>query len=64
MTGRAEQSDMPLSRLTVASLRDLGYEVNMDAADPYSLTAAIIAPASPLRRGVVRPRYCCMALPE
>jgi hypothetical protein len=27
---------MPLSRLTVASLADLGYTVNMNAADPYS----------------------------
>jgi hypothetical protein len=27
----------PLSRLTVASLADLGYTVNLDAADPYAL---------------------------
>ncbi len=27
----------PLSRLTIGSLRDLGYQVNMGAADPYTL---------------------------
>ena len=29
--------DMPLSRVTVASLADLGYQVNLAAADPYQL---------------------------
>ena len=27
---------MPLSRLTIASLADLGYTVNLNAADPYT----------------------------
>lgn len=37
MTGTAEgDPGMPTSRLTVAALRDLGYEVNMDAADAYA----------------------------
>jgi hypothetical protein len=31
----------PLSRVSVASIRDLGYLVNMTAADNYSLTAAL-----------------------
>ena len=26
----------PLTRVTVAALRDLGYKVNMDAADPWT----------------------------
>ncbi|MCC7334509.1 MAG: pre-peptidase C-terminal domain-containing protein [Pirellulaceae bacterium] len=30
--------NLPLSRLTVASLADLGYQVNLSAADPYQLT--------------------------
>lgn len=29
--------NLPLSRLTIASLADLGYQVNMSAADPYRL---------------------------
>lgn len=31
-------TNLPLSRLTIASLADLGYLVNMNAADPYRLT--------------------------
>ncbi len=31
----------PLSRLTIGSLQDLGYTVNLNAADPYSLTAQL-----------------------
>ncbi len=33
-------SSMPISRVTVASLADLGYTVNIAAADPYSLSAS------------------------
>jgi len=33
-------TNMPLSRLTVGSLADLGYSVNFAAADPYTLPAA------------------------
>ena len=29
--------DLPLSRVTIASLADLGYQVNMGAADPFRL---------------------------
>ena len=29
---------LPLSRLTVASLADLGYQVNMEAADPFQIS--------------------------
>lgn len=31
----------PLSRLTVGSLQDLGYTVNLSAADPYTITAQL-----------------------
>lgn len=38
MTGFAESTGtMPLSRLTVGALKDLGYQVNLDAAESYSL---------------------------
>jgi len=37
MSGFIGGPNNPLSRLTVASLKDLGYVVNMSAAEPYSL---------------------------
>jgi hypothetical protein len=33
----------PLSRLTAASLQDMGYVVNLAGADMYSITAALYA---------------------
>ena len=33
----------PLSRITVASLADLGYEVNLDAADAYRVPSTAAA---------------------
>jgi hypothetical protein len=41
-------ANMPISRITVASLADLGYVVNMPAADAYSapLTPIILVPAA------------------
>lgn len=36
MTGYINSGSNPLSRVTVASLADLGYTVNIAAADPYS----------------------------
>jgi hypothetical protein len=37
MTGFVKGAGNPISRMTIASLQDMGYVVNMDAADPYSL---------------------------
>lgn len=37
MTGFVGNAGNPLSRLTVASLQDLGYAVDLNAAEPYSL---------------------------
>jgi hypothetical protein len=37
MTGFVGDAGNPLSRLTVASLEDMGYEVNLNAAEPYEL---------------------------
>jgi len=47
MTSIAERPGvvMPISRLTVASLEDLGYRVNYGAADPYRLPAPLTAAA-------------------
>jgi hypothetical protein len=37
MSGFIAAAGNPLSRMTAASLGDLGYEIDLDAADPYSL---------------------------
>jgi hypothetical protein len=37
MSPSIDGSDNPMSRLTVASLQDLGYTVDLDAAEPYTL---------------------------
>lgn len=41
MTGFLSGSSQPFSRLTVATLEDLGYQVNFDAADPFTLPTAL-----------------------
>jgi hypothetical protein len=37
MTGFIDQGANPLSRVTIASFGDLGYQVDLSAADPYTL---------------------------
>ena len=37
MTGFLDDGVNPLSQLTIASLRDIGYSIDMDAADPFAL---------------------------
>jgi hypothetical protein len=39
MTGFVNIGGMPLSQMTVGSLRDIGYQVNPFAADPFQLSA-------------------------
>ncbi|QKV72689.1 leishmanolysin-related zinc metalloendopeptidase [Amycolatopsis sp. Hca4] len=46
MTGFVGRAANPLSRLTVASLADLGYQVDVDAADAYELPAAAVRPGA------------------
>jgi hypothetical protein len=41
MTGFFDLGNNPLSRLTIASMQDLGYAVNLDAADSYELPSAL-----------------------
>ncbi len=45
MTGWINAGVNPLSRITIASLRDLGYQIHMGAADPYSLPRSAVATA-------------------
>lgn len=40
----------PLSRVSTASLWDLGYQVNLDGSDTYNLPLALIASGSSVRR--------------
>lgn len=40
MVGYAQSGGMPLSRITVAAMADLGYQVTLAAADPYPPSAA------------------------
>lgn len=46
MTGFVEDDgDMPLSRITIASLEDIGFAVNLFSADPFAFTpASILSP--------------------
>jgi subtilisin family serine protease len=46
MTGYAEMpgTAMPISRITVGALQDLGYQVNYAKADPYARPVALVAP--------------------
>ncbi len=63
MTGFVGAAGNPLSRLTVASLADLGYGVDLSAAEPYSLpnllmmaeSGQLAAAESELDLGVVLP---------
>ncbi len=64
MTGYAERPGvaMPISRLTVGSLEDLGYRVNYAAADPYGLPASVMASAA--RRATSAAATVAMALEQ
>ncbi|MEV6976076.1 leishmanolysin-related zinc metalloendopeptidase [Kitasatospora sp. NPDC093806] len=61
MTGFVNRSKNPLSRVTAASLQDIGYIVDLDAADPYELpnhfelavSGRVHARTAPIDRGVV-----------
>jgi hypothetical protein len=53
MTGFLNRGGNPLSRISAASLQDMGYTVNLVAADGYALTAALYrfpVDAAPTRR--------------
>ena len=42
MTGFISGTFNPLSRLTIASLKDIGYSVDIGAADPYALSGHVV----------------------
>jgi len=51
MTGALDAEANPLSRLTVASLEDLGYAVDYEGADEFPAAAALVADAAVLTTG-------------
>ncbi len=60
MTGIIATANNPLSRMTVASLKDLGYVVDLEAAEAYSLPNHLLMAenavlATPLNQGVMLP---------
>jgi hypothetical protein len=63
MSGFIAGQNNPLSRLTVASLADLGYQVDLDAAEPYELpnlfalaeSGELVAHTAPIDFGLVLP---------
>jgi hypothetical protein len=46
MSGFVSGGNNPLSALTIGSLRDIGYQVNIGAADPYTLPGSGVAAGS------------------
>ncbi|QOZ70660.1 leishmanolysin-related zinc metalloendopeptidase [Bradyrhizobium arachidis] len=70
MTGFVNEGGNPMSRVTIASLQDLGYEVNMEVAQPYHLPdhlhmaeAGLVAARAAMTRGIVL-RRIPITLPE
>jgi hypothetical protein len=63
MTGFVAQQGNPLSRMTAASFGDLGYQVDLDAAEAYELPnlfalaveGLLVAHAAPIDAGIVLP---------
>ena len=64
MSGFIDAAGNPISRVTVASLGDLGYQVDLDSAEPYALPdlrepgrgrPAWSATRAPIDRGMMLP---------
>ncbi len=63
MSGFISTPGNPLSRVTVASLGDLGYQVDLDAGEPYALpnlmalaeAGSLVAHEAPIDSGTVLP---------
>lgn len=63
MSGFIAGANNPISRVTVGSLKDLGYDVDLAAAEPYSLpnlvalaeAGALTSHTAPVNHGIVLP---------
>lgn len=60
MTGFLDTGSNPLSRLTIATLEDLGYEVNYDAADTYQIPTALQLAIMGINADFPHARQCSM----
>lgn len=71
MSGFISGTGNPISRMTVGSLADLGYQVDLDAAEPYQLPnllqlaeeGLLVAHLAPIDAGVMLP-IVPIVLPE
>jgi hypothetical protein len=63
MTGILDTSANPVSRMTVAAMEDMGYQVNLDAAEGFSLPSALELAIMGIG-AVVHPQGCMMAAPR
>ena len=61
MTGFISGSTQPLSRMTIASLADLGYKVSFTSADPFTLPSHLEVRAMGVGADPERVRCCTMA---
>jgi hypothetical protein len=59
MTGFINPGSNPISRVTVAALKDLGYEVNLDAADEFTLPNSFEMALMGIG-ALEHPQGCCM----
>ncbi|MGP1394054.1 MAG: leishmanolysin-related zinc metalloendopeptidase [Inquilinaceae bacterium] len=64
MTGFLSGARRPLSRLTVASLEDLGYAVRYEAADPFGLPSFLELAEKGVAEAVRSLHLCRMGRPE
>jgi len=63
MTGTIREAGNPISRMTVGSLADLGYVVNINAAEPYELPDLLVVAERGLLVTVEDPVNAGMMLP-
>jgi hypothetical protein len=60
MTGFLGGAPNPVSRLTIAAMPDVGYQVNLDAADAFVLPGALELALLGIG-AIVHPQGCMMA---
>ena len=72
MSGFISAPGNPISRMTVASLQDLGYVVNLKAAEPYTLPdlmnlaveGVLMSHVAPIDTGIMLPNIPLTLPPE
>lgn len=64
MTGYVDLGDNPLSRLTIASLVDIGYQADLDAADFFTLPSSLQLAILGVGGDASRYRCCTLSSPR